>query len=73
MLPLAIDNLLIYIFYHFKHSSKRCTEFAIVLRDFDGIAPVRVLKHCSTRWLSLERAFSRLLLLWPFVLADFAH
>ena len=51
-LPLSIDDLLIDIFYHFKHSSKRCAEFAIVLRDFDGIAPLTVLKHCSTRCLN---------------------
>ena len=48
VLPLSIDDLLIDIFYHFKHSSKRCAEFAIVLRDFDGVAPVRILKHRST-------------------------
>ena len=62
-LPLSFDNLLIDIFYHFKHSSKRCAEFSMVLDDFDGIAPVRVLKHCTTRWLSLERALNRLLIL----------
>ena len=44
-------------------------EFAIVLKDFDGIAPLRVLKHCSTRWVSLERALGRLLLLWPALFA----
>ena len=70
-LTLSIDDLLIDIFYHFKHSSKRCAEFAIVLKDFDGIAPVRVLKHCSTRWLSLERALSRSLFLWPALFAYF--
>ena len=70
-LPLSVDDLLIDIFYHFKHSSKRCAEFFMVLKDFDGIAPVRVLKHCSTRWLSLERALNRLLLLWPALFAYF--
>jgi len=48
-LPVSIDDLLIDVYYHFKHSSKRCEEFTIVLEDFDGIAPARVLKHCSTR------------------------
>ena len=55
-LPVSIDNLLIDIYYHFNNSSKRCEEFSVILQNFDGIAPVRVLKHCSTRWLSLERA-----------------
>ena len=41
------------------------------LDDFDGIAPVKVLKHCSTKWLSLERALKRLLLLWPALYAYF--
>ena len=61
-LPVSIDNLLIDVYYHF---SKRCEEFKIILKDFDGIAPARVLKHCSTRWLSLDRAVNRLLQLWP--------
>ena len=30
-----------------------------------------MLKHCSTRWLSLERAVKRLLLLWPALHAYF--
>ena len=64
-LPLSLHDLLIDIFYHFKHSSKRCAEFSLVLNDFYGIAPVRVLKHCTTRCLSLKRALNRLLLLWP--------
>ena len=67
-LSVSIDGLLIDIFYHFKHSSKRCEEFAQVLADFDGIAPLAVIKHCSTRWLSLERAVKRLLILWPALL-----
>ena len=70
-LPFLIDDLLVDIYYHFKHSSKRCEEFPIVLKDFDGIAPARVLKHCSTRWLSLERAVNRLLQLWPALYAYF--
>ena len=70
-LPLSIDGLLIDIFYHFKHSSKRCEEFAGVLQDFDGIAPLSVIKHCSTRWLSLEKAVKRLITLWPALRAYF--
>lgn len=70
-LPLSIDGILIDVFYRFKHSSKRCHEFAEVLRDFEGIAPLQVVKHCSTRWLSLERAVKRLLTLWPALRAYF--
>lgn len=39
--------------------------------DFHDIAAVRVLKHCTTRWLRLERAVNRLLLLWPALFAYF--
>ena len=53
-LPISIDNLLIDIYYHFKHSSKRWQEFADVMKDFEDIAPLQVLKHCTTWWLSLE-------------------
>ena len=70
-LPVSIDGLLINIYYHFKHSSKRCEEFAQVRDDFEGIAPLSVIKHCSTRWLSLERAVKRLLALWPALRAYF--
>ena len=70
-LPVSIDGLLIDVYYHFKHSSKRCEEFAVVLQDFDGIGPLFVLKHCSTRWLSLEKAVKRLVTLWPALQAYF--
>ena len=70
-LPFSVDDLLIDIYYHFKHSSKRWQEFADVLSDFDGIVPMRVLKHCTTRWLSLERAVKRLIDLWPVLHAYF--
>ena len=46
-LPFAADNLLIDIYYHFKHSSKRWQEFADVLKDFEDIVPMQVLKHCT--------------------------
>ena len=44
-LPVS-SNMLIDVYYHFKHSSKRCEEFKIVLKDFDAwdIASVRVVK-----------------------------
>ena len=60
-LPVSIDNLLIDMFYNFKHSSKRVHEFEEILADFSDMAPMRVLKHCTTRWLSLDRAVERLI------------
>ena len=67
-LPFSVDNLLIDIYYHCKHSSKHCQEFADVLEDF---LPVHILKYCTTRWLSLEKAVKRLLHLWPALHAYF--
>ena len=71
VMPFSVDQLLIDIYYHFKHSSKRCQEFADVLADFQDIVPINVLKHCTTCWLSLERAVKRLLHLWPALHAYF--
>lgn len=61
MLPVSLDDLLIDIFYHFKYSSKRWHEFSEILQEFSDIKPLRVLKHSTTRWLSLERCLKRLI------------
>ena len=63
----SVDDLLIIdIFCHFKHSSKRWSEF-----DFSDIKPLSVLKHCSTCWLSLERCIKCLIDQWPPLFAYF--
>lgn len=53
-LPVSVDKLLIDIFYHFKHSAKRWSTFADIQAEFEDIKPLRVLKHSTTQWLSLE-------------------
>ena len=70
-LPVSIDELLIDIYYHFKHSSKRYSEFSAIREEFSDIAPLRILKHCTTWWLSLERCVKRLLDQWPALHAYF--
>ena len=70
-IPVSIDGILIDVYYHFKHSSKHYHEFAEVVKDVEEIAPLNIVKHCSTRWLSLERAVKRLLALWPALRAYF--
>ena len=70
-LPVSIDELLIDIFYHFKHSSKRYSEFTAIRDEFEDIAPLLILKHCTTRWLSLERCVKRLIDQWPALHAYF--
>ncbi len=64
-LPVSIDELLIDIYYHFKHSAKRYSEFMEILHEFEEIKPLRLLKHCTTRWLSLQRCVKRLIDQWP--------
>ena len=70
-LPVSVDNLLIDIYYHFKHSSKRWSEFADIRAEFSDIKPLRVLKHSTSRWLSLERCVKRLIEQWPALYAYF--
>ena len=64
-LPVSIDNLLIDIYYHFKYSAKRWSEYADIEAEFEDIKPLKFFKHCTTRWLSLERCIRRLIDKWP--------
>ena len=70
-LPVSIDNLLIDIYYHFKYSAKRWSEYADIEAEFEDIKPLKFLKHCTTRWLSLERCIKRLIDKWPALYAYF--
>jgi hypothetical protein len=64
-LPFSVDDLLIDIYYHFKHSAKKWSEFAEIRAEFSEIKPLKILKHLTTRWLSLQRCIKRLLDQWP--------
>ena len=70
-LPVSVDNLLVDIFYHFKYLAKRWTEYSGVVSEFSEICPMRILKHCTTRWLSLERCIKRVIDHWPALFAYF--
>ena len=70
-LPVSIDELLIDIFYHFKHSAKKYSEFTDIQAEFEDIKPLRILKHCTTRWLSLQCCVKRLIEQWPALYAYF--
>lgn len=41
-LPVSIDELLIDIFYHFKHSAKKYSEFTDIQAEFEDIKPLRI-------------------------------
>ena len=60
-LPINIDQLFVDIYYVFYHSSKRTQQFADLWHSlFQSDADV-ILKHCTTRWLSLLRCVGRYL------------
>ena len=63
-IPLPVEDLLVDIYFHFHHSSKRKEAFK-EFEEFTDTEPMKILKHCSTRWLSLSRCVRRTLLQWP--------
>lgn len=62
--------MLISIFYYFEKSSKRKSEL-VEFRTQYGLEIRKILKHVSTRWLSLGKCVNRLLTQWPAVLEYF--
>lgn len=68
-LPVAVDDVLIDIFYYLERSSKRKEELKELQKKFDAESH-KILKHVCTRWLSLGRSLKRLLEQWD-VLASF--
>ena len=63
-LPLPVDELLVDIYFHFHHSAKR-KEIYNSFMEFTEVEPLKILKHCSTRWLSLQNCVNKLLHHWP--------
>ncbi|XP_060588036.1 uncharacterized protein LOC132743524 [Ruditapes philippinarum] len=63
-LGVPVEDLLVDVFFHFHHSSKRKEEYKD-FQMFTDTEPAKIIKHCSTRWLSLQKCVSRLLQQWP--------
>ncbi len=53
VLSVDIYQLFMDVFYYFYHSSKRKQEFCGLWCSLFTSEPQTVLKHCTTRWLSL--------------------
>lgn len=70
-LPIAVDDLLIDIYFHFNKSTKRVEEFK-EFAAFTEVDSLKILKHCTTRWLSLEKCVKRTLQQWPALQSYFA-
>lgn len=64
VLPLPIEELIIDVYYHFQHSAKRKEEYKEFL-EFNEVDYLKIIKHVSTRWFSLQKCISRTLLHWP--------
>ena len=69
-LPLDVDDFFVDLFYYFDKSFKRKEELH-EFQDFTGTQQLKILKHCKTRWLSLERPVKRVLQQWQALLAYF--
>ena len=59
ILLVDVDQLFVDIFYFFFHSSKRKQQFEDNWRSLFSSEPTAILKHCTTRWLSLLRCVGR--------------
>ncbi|KAI0212984.1 hypothetical protein LSAT2_002036, partial [Lamellibrachia satsuma] len=69
-LPLPVEEVLIDVYFNFNHSVKRKEEYCEFL-EFCDVAPLKILKHASTRWLSLQRCVNRFLQQWLALLSYF--
>ena len=65
-LPANVDNFFVDLFYHFDKSAKRKE-----LQEFREFTGTKQLKHCKTRWLSLEKVVQRTLRQWSALYAYF--
>ncbi|KAM9342341.1 uncharacterized protein KZ484_015018 [Pholidichthys leucotaenia] len=62
-LPVKLDDLLVDVFYYLEKSSKR-KQALKAFQEEEGVPQSKILKHVSTRWLSLEHCLDRLLQQW---------
>ncbi|XP_052212161.1 uncharacterized protein LOC127831212 [Dreissena polymorpha] len=70
-LGVPVDELLHDVFTHFQHSSKR-RQALQEFREFTYTGTYKLVRFCSTRWLSLQTCVDRFLQQWPAIEAYFA-
>jgi len=58
------------VYFHFNHSAKHKEEYREFL-EFCDVAPLKILKPASTRWLSLEKCVNLFLQQWPALISYF--
>lgn len=66
-LPIDVDDFFVDLYYYFDKSAKRKEEF----HEFTGVKELKIIKHCKTRWLSLEKCVRRVLEQWSALYAYF--
>lgn len=69
-LSINVEDLIISIYYYFDKSCKRKVELK-EFEDFCGVESRKILKHVSTRWLSLGKTLNRLLQQYPAIKSYF--
>jgi hypothetical protein len=62
-LPIDIDDFFVDLYYFFDKSAKRKHEFR-EFQEFTSTKELKIIKHCKTRWLSLEKVVKRVLVQW---------
>ena len=67
---MPVEELLIDVYFHFNHSAKRKEEYREFL-EFCDVAPLKILKHANTHWLSLDKCINRFLQQWSALLSYF--
>ena len=63
VLPAKVEEVLVDVFYFFKHSEKKKVELGQFQSLYNEDVK-KILKYCPTRWLSLSPCLKRLLELW---------
>ena len=69
-LPIDVDDFFVDLFYFFNKSTKRKEEFR-EFQEFTETAQLKIIKHCKTRWLSLEKCIQRVIQQWSALYAYF--
>ena len=69
-LPIDVDDFFVDLYYYFDKSSKR-KEILHEFQEFTNTKELKILKHCKTRWLSLDRAVKRVPQQWDALYAYF--
>ena len=63
MLSMQVDDFIIDLFYHFKRSVKRKATLREYM-EFTNTEVKKIIKHVTTKWLSLGKSVGRTLMQW---------